>query len=449
MSLEIHPSAAANFDSKAIALVELIKEIPPDLQSQPSFPSELHVAANLTESDIIGEIEVALSDYRGRTVARFFHIDGKRYGLALTSYENVVELAEALQSLPTLRSKLSRSFIENSLFTWLRKKFKREEVEASFSEFLGNQAASAIQPITLWIPVSHLEVEVPFPVSRSELRPISKSVMDEWERKLTPLSNDKENLVALFGKLRKDFQGLAAVVTKVNAEPERARELAMEEAERVTAALGIFSDAALIPDIKCVSRIKGSENIRRATTILELEKGLFRTNTGIVDTASATFWRLTQGEIVQIRKAGLDTISRLLAAESLNGFEEAVLSSVLLYSKSVFTSDPVEKVVYMLSSMESILLRNENEPIQQNIAERIAVFTAQELNARKKIIKTIKSAYGIRSRYLHHGHTRSELAVISELMRCVWIFFEQLVANVARFRSKDDFVSAIDDHKLA
>jgi hypothetical protein len=45
----------------------------------------------------------------------------------------------------------------------------------------------------------------------------------------------------------------------------------------------------------------------------------------------------------------------------------------------------------MLSALESILLKNSNEPIQQNLSERLAVFTAQELAKRKSIISTPES----------------------------------------------------------
>jgi len=102
----------------------------------------------------------------------------------------------------------------------------------------------------------------------------------------------------------------------------------------------------------------------------------------------------------------------------------------------------------MLSSLESVLLKNENEPIQQNLAERLAVFTAQELTERKTIIKLIKTVYGLRSKYLHHGHSSSELEIVSEFMACVWGFFMQLVNNVERFKTKEEFLIAIDDHKL-
>ena len=53
-----------------------------------------------------------------------------------------------------------------------------------------------------------------------------------------------------------------------------------------------------------------------------------------------------------MKKNALDKISGLLATESLNRFEKAILNSILLYSKSAFTADPIEKIVYMLSALD-------------------------------------------------------------------------------------------------
>ena len=95
------------------------------------------------------------------------------------------------------------------------------------------------------------------------------------------------------------------------------------------------------------------------------------------------------------------------------------------------------------------MLKNENEPIQQNLAERVAVFSSQTLEERKSLIKLIKSIYGIRSKYLHHGHISSEVELISTFMLRVRVFFFQLLRNVDSFATQEEFVNAIDDDKLA
>lgn len=450
MTIDIHPSAADNFNKKASELIDFVTEFPPERPRPKSFPTDLHIAASLTDKDIIGDIDISTTDYKGRTVARFFHLDGKKFGLSEENYKRLKDIAERLQSLPAIRNTLSCSFVEKKLFSWICNKHKGIDTTNNFIEYLDAEAKKVIKSRTSWIPIANLVVQVPFPVSRSEIRPLSKEIIDNWESKVTSLAGEnREDTIQLFTKIRKDFQGLAAVVTVVEAEPEHASNYAMEEAQQITSVLGVFSGATLIPNVKCVSSIKGSENIAQATTFFDSGEDNFHMTTGILDASSAKHWRLGQREIIEIRNTGLDRISRLLASDSLKEFEKSVLNSVLLYSKSAFTSDPVEKVVYMLSSLESILLKNENEPIQQNLAERVAVFTAQKLDARKAIIKSIKSIYGVRSRYLHHGHTSSELKLISDFMMHVWVFFIQLLANVDRFSSQEAFVNAIDDHKLA
>lgn len=449
MSLDIHPSAALNFDTKAAALVQLITEVNFPSSSQTGFSSELHIAAAITEADVIGDVTMSSTDYRGKTVARFFEADRKKYGIQTDSYPKVIALAEAMQALPALRSKLSTNFIENALFLWIKRKFVNSEAGVSFISFLDQQAEASIKKITLWTPVANLEIEVPIAISRSELRPLSKKVIDQWEQRCIAFpGGNKESISVLIGGLRKKYQGLAAVVTTVEAEPERAREFAMEEATRITSLLGIFSGAVQIPDIKCASRIKGTENLATATTILEFDVDDFQVNSSLLDKASAKTWRLNRNEIADIKALFLDKVSPLLAAESLNAFETSALNSILLYSKSAFTSDPVEKLVYMLSSLESILLKSENEPIMQNLAERLAIFTVRGLDARKKIIKSVKTVYAIRSRYLHHGHNHAELEELSEFMLFVWQFYMQLAANIGRFSTKDNFVCVLDDHKL-
>ena len=118
-----------------------------------------------------------------------------------------------------------------------------------------------------------------------------------------------------------------------------------------------------------------------------------------------------------------------------------------MYSKCTFTPDPIEKVVYILSSLESLLLRDGNEPIQQNLAERFALFSVQKSEERKKIIKTIKQIYAIRSRYLHHGRVSSELELISDFMMLVWRFYITLLENITKFDTREKFLNAIDEIK--
>lgn len=452
MTLNIHPSAANNFNNKARDFLDFVTPFHPTAATTHGFSSDLHIAATLTEKDLacdVDELDVSSTDYKGQIVARYFLYDNCRHGIDGGNYQVLSKMAEQIQLLPCIKGKLSKSFIEKTLFSWIKAQYKKTLSDKPFIQYLDEEASKAIEKRGYWIPIANLEVEVPFSVSMSEIRPLSKAVIDYWEAQLSPTSPEHGDMLRkYFEQIRKDYQGLAAAYMVIEAEPDHAFSCAIREAQEVTSILGIFSSATLIPDIKCASTIKGSEHICRATAFIESNAGIIRSKGSILDVPSAQYWRLGKRDIEEISKSGLHNLSVLMSKKERNDFEDSVLASVSLYSKSAFTSDPVEKVVYMLSALESILLKNSNEPIQQNLAERLAVFTAQELAKRKSIISTVKAVYSVRSRYLHHGHTSSELALISEFMMCVWTFFMQLIANLGRFTTKEVFISAIDDHKL-
>ena len=82
----------------------------------------------------------------------------------------------------------------------------------------------------------------------------------------------KKNVSQFFSqKIRKDYQGLAGVAVMIEAESEYSYKYAIEKAQQACSILSIFSRGAFIPDIKCVSKIKGSENIAKSTIIMETD----------------------------------------------------------------------------------------------------------------------------------------------------------------------------------
>lgn len=448
MGPKLHPSAALNYDAKAEALIAQIREMPAANRASPAFPSEL-VTTQVTEADIIGEVEESVLDHRGHTIARYFHIGDGRYGMEGNGHVALVSLAEAIQGNKVFYEMLSRRFVAEQLFDWLKRKFMRQYGLPSFVEFLTAQAAKKVQDTSIWTPIANMEVEVAFPVGASEIRPISKVQIDEWERELNLVAHSREHLPAMFQDFRKKYQGLAAVVTNLRAEPERALEYAREEAERVTSILSIFSPAMLVPEIKCACRAKGSENIRTSVSVVISNTfDYFRTVDAVIDAPSLSTWRLPAKRVQEMREPLLDGISRLLTTDVISEFEGSVLTAVLLYSKVAFTADPIEKLIYLLTALESVMLKNPSEPIGQNLAERLAVLTEKGLDRRKKVIGAVKAVYAIRSRYIHHGNTSSDLSAISDFMLIAWNAIWAIVVNAARFKTKENFVSAIDDHRL-
>ena len=120
---EIHPSAENNFNLKAYSLIKKIEAMPQQDKWIPKFETEVHVAAAITDQDIIGEFQEQLNDYRGNTIAKFFMYQEIRYGLEKDSYKLLVKLAESIQRLPAFSDRLSQGYIEKALFNWLKNAF--------------------------------------------------------------------------------------------------------------------------------------------------------------------------------------------------------------------------------------------------------------------------------------------------------------------------------------
>jgi hypothetical protein len=330
-------------------------------------------------------------------------------------------------------------------------KFCGEDIHAKFVSYLCLKTEQNIKLIRIMVPIANLIVEESFEFGCSTISTITRSMIDEWAKIDDNMPSDnKKRLVEFYNKFRMNHQGFAAVMMDIECESNYAKETGLEYAKKITDLLGIFSSAVLIPDIKCVSRIKGTENIDKCTILMtDTNNKLITVTKQIIDKASAKLWCISKQDIHEIKNIGLSQLSILLKNEHLNSFQSSVLNMSYLYSKAAFTSDPMAKVIYMLSALESILLKDENEPIQQNLSERIAIFSVKELSKRRSIIKNIKSVYSLRSKYLHHGHSSSELETFKEFYLNVWLFYCQLLSNINLFESRDKFLEAIDDHKLA
>jgi hypothetical protein len=109
MSFNIHPSAIENFNTKAQELVSLIQEFTEKSTQKNSFPTDSYISMNLTEDDIIGEVEQLTISNNGETIEKFFRTKNKIYGLKEDNYKKLKKIAEKIQLLPAFKSTISLS----------------------------------------------------------------------------------------------------------------------------------------------------------------------------------------------------------------------------------------------------------------------------------------------------------------------------------------------------
>jgi len=108
-------------------------------------------------------------------------------------------------------------------------------------------------------------------------------------------------------------------------------------------------------------------------------------------------WFLSRGALDAIRTAGLDRLSEMLRSDRRSEFETRLLDSLLVYSKAALELDPSDKLIYILVALESILRRDQNESIVQNVGERMAFVLGGSVDDKRSVIKNVKNTYGLRS----------------------------------------------------
>jgi Apea-like HEPN len=92
---------------------------------------------------------------------------------------------------------------------------------------------------------------------------------------------------------------------------------------------------------------------------------------------------------------------------SLTAFQTQLLHGLIAYSNSAIARSPGEKLVLAFAALETLFLANDGEPIQQNLARRLALFIEDDFATRKTLVTLIKDAYKLRSKFMHHGERPS------------------------------------------
>lgn len=447
----IHPDAQNNFNEKAQALIPCIKESQ-SIQTQRNkfFDPDIHVKMHLTDKDIIGEISMGAVDFLGEQVA-FYFIDGQRQlGIEGDDYKSLRKLAENVFKIGDIRKAVSLKTIEKIVCNWLKEKYFNKDL-ICFTDYFLSKAKQLISDISVWIPISNLCIQEPFRIGKVIFRPITRELIDKWaQQRIGDVPQDrKEVMKEFFEKNIRPFQGYAAATLKVTAERERAKELIIEEANRALCFLRIFTGAALNPQIISFYGLWGTAHIDTVDILYLKDRedynGIKKETIGPPPKAEI----LNKEIINKIFLIGLGTIDRLLNSNSLSAFQNDVLGALMLYSRASLSKDAADKLLYILAALESIFLKNTSEPIQQNLGERMAFLIGKSLDDRKEIVKNVRNVYDLRSAFIHHGASVADYEVLEQFMLKTWYTIIQLISATGRFKSKDDFISKLEERKLS
>lgn len=448
MTIHLHPDAAQRFNERAAALRARLRPIDrADLLSKAGlFASESVPAATLTEKDIskisfVGEYNQVTGE---RT--RILFDDGHRaYELDRAGCDELASLLAAILKAPEISRRVSRARLDQEVREWLDPEHNDQR---SLSERLVAEIDPAIERRSAWVPIAFLRVQSELPFGEVVFRPITAAVMDAWEAACVEKNPaDAETLATYFRKLRQKFQGLAAATLDTEAEPERAIEIAAEAAVYATALLRTFCVENLDP--RACSYCVPHGRLAAVGNHVWLASGpstFTRHEWGLPPPPNT--WAIADAHRPELDRIGLSALASFADSNNASEFERKLIEALLIYNRANVSRDPVDKLIYVLVALESILLRNQSEPIQAAVGDRLAFVAGKDADERMRVAALVRECYGIRSRYVHHGQSREELEPIKNLFIYAWYFFTRLIRSHRQFASKDALLESLERRKF-
>jgi hypothetical protein len=301
----------------------------------------------------------------------------------------------------------------------------------------------------VWLPIHGLAIENDFRLAGVELRTIGRDMIETFCARITATAApDKPHAVqARVEGIRKRLQGTPAAVVAVRAEASEAIELAAARSVGALTILRFWSPAALVPQARSYLTLIGGENIEQRTAFMTSEDRIVGYSEAIVEEYTQFIQALNSSAIVELLRES-HYFDLLFLLEEPNEFQETARSVLEIVGRGTLYRNVSEKLIHIMVGLESLLLRNDTEPIQDNLGWRMTYAHDTSPDERLKQLAIIRGAYSLRSKFLHHGVSvrpePNEMQLMRKFMRIAWTFLFELPRSAFAFDSRMAFLDMLD-----
>lgn len=443
MKVELHPNAVAAFNEQANIVSESVAFVAPSQRSPQGPRPDVHISAHITSADVRGPIRQAMVDRYHNVVTRFESEGGSTIGLDQGAYAKLRKLALLIQKTDAFRDIASLQFIEDALFSWSLQKIKGKTSKTACEHIIA-EAEAKVGRHEIWVPVYGLNIQSEFNLGRVKFKTITREMIDEWHRRKSAEASENPQFNFKFDRDKRNLLGFAAATIEIDAEPIRAAEVAQDLSDKAIALLRLFSAANFDP-LQFSYCVPFGSHQRNEHRYLRVKDGKIVTDTQGITSQGEFPWRIDNASLREFEKAGLNVLGALFDKEPKNEFEQIVFNALILYSDAALVPTLAEKLLYMFAALESILLRDENEPITENISERLAYIAAGDSESRIAVKKSVKRAYGVRSRFVHHGKRQDD--DLSAFFMHAWGGLMAIAERSSRYQTKQELLDELERYK--
>lgn len=442
--VSIHPEAAKQVDERTEHILLSVQALHPVRDPNIQIP-DLHPVQAIRAEDVISRPRFSFEynstgDPTGVTwVSGTMHV-----GWVGPAFEPIKALVESIAKTKPFPILASFDFLLEQTCEWLCAVLERK-CSDRLSVHLRHRSNEAVREHEIWIPLFQTYASSDFSIGDVAFKTFTREIMDEWwERRPAEIKNDDRASAAL-NKRRSELQAHVAACVRVRAEERKAIEVARARAENATALLRFLSPANLNSRLATFCTPTSAGVLPQVTTVFMDNGHIDRISRGIRDRCE-TDWLLDHS--IRFRPGILENLDRL-ASDLSTEFCRALYDALILYSRQALATEVSDKLVFSLAALESMLLRDGNEPIQKNLGERMAFLVGQSPQARKDIVKNIDAIYRIRSAFVHHGQTARHVKTVDQFLINAWTTFSRLMDLSVKYKTKAALIGALEDLKMS
>jgi hypothetical protein len=447
---KLHDDAAKAYNAKLSSLFMRL-HTPPREPSKSGAPltekGDTHVVQKYGPREIVpGSYREYLIDSTGERKGCNFDTSRGFVGISGEDHDALQQITRRIASDRAYRDAVSSDFVYEKCIDWLKNKYERpDDVRANFTDYLEEVTTKTVRRFEVWLPIPIVQIMNPFDIGLVTFRRITKEMMDEWAERSNIKSSAKAE--AVFDRMRSRLQSATAACVTVEAEPIRGNELALERSEASISILRLACPAMLNAhqwapiDPSLIDRLG-------ASIMLHVENRKIVGQQNSLHERMLPQWLLRKEDIERHTRTLWGFGHNLLMTER-NEFQELLLGALIHYSRSVLKADTAERLLYIVTALESVFIKDANESIIQNLRERIAAFGGKDQADRLKILKLIGKVYELRSGFVHRAIPVSDMSQFQEFVVDAWSTFLFLINNYNKWLTKSDFLRMVDEQKFS
>jgi hypothetical protein len=451
MDIKLHPEALRHFSEQAEGIRASLGPVPlwppqrPLTGSHAHLPIKNEIQLGVDTGDAPW-VEGRMDPLLGRYVTLEIHSPRFRRALSAKGMQAFNRLADQVSRHREVSPWCGLKYVENCLIRWL------QDAQAGEVSPWGDALVAAlerdVQRRRVLVPIQGIAIEKELALGSVRFGYFTARYFEEKVADRMRQRGRTEEEVAIMRRQLERYEGLVYASVECTAEPGHAKELALGAVEHALALLRFLHPAALDARAHCSLGRMGGLSQDQAHFIVELDDS--------VETINQEIRRppfdldFSDPEVEQAIGGNLATLHDVLSSTTRTDLQSRVLAAMVLFSNGLLFDGIEHRLLHALVAVESLLLKNANEPIMGNVALRVAHLVGQNLEERRGIVQDLRAAYEVRSGFVHHGQLASveTIDLVNRVIQHCWTAVLVLLGD-RPWATKEQLIKGLEDQVLS